>query len=101
MLSRIKETVPEVLVEKLSIDALITPKMMESIKKLPRTMREVVVEKLIALAKKDKGYEETHPEIKKIKSLVDVEVDTYDVITEEDLMCYWRKIEDHVAIGKL
>ena len=60
---------------------------MESIKKLPHTMIEIVVEKLITLVKDERGYEETHPEIKKIKGLlVDVDVD-YDVITEEDLMC--------------
>jgi integrase len=80
-----------VLSEKLSIDAMISPKMMESIKKLPRTLREVVVEKLIALVKDERGYEETHPEIKKIKGLlVDVDVDTADVtsVSEEDRMCY-------------
>jgi hypothetical protein len=76
-----------VLAEKLRTDAILSPKNMESIKKLPLTLREVVVEKLIALVKDERGYEETHPEIKKIKTLVDVDVD-YDVITEEDLMCY-------------
>ncbi|MGA9152822.1 MAG: site-specific integrase [Candidatus Nitrosopolaris sp.] len=80
-----------VLSEKLSIDSMISPKMMESIKKLPRTLREIVVEKLIALVKDERGYEETHPEIKKIKGLlVDVDVDTTDVtsVSEEDRMCY-------------
>jgi hypothetical protein len=79
-----------VLSEKLSIDAILSPKIMESIKKLPRTMREVVVETLIALAKRERGYEETHPEIKKIKGLL-VDVDTTDVtsVSEEDIrMCY-------------
>ena len=76
-----------VLAEKLRTDAILSPKNMESIKKLPLTLREVVVEKLIALVKDERGYEEAHPEIKKIKGLlIDVDVDTCDVIIKEDLI---------------
>jgi hypothetical protein len=47
-----------VLSEKLSIDAMISPERIASIKKLPRIQREVVTEEWIDLVKSERGCEE-------------------------------------------